>query len=105
MSPEVTAGVFALTGTVLGGLISYAAARIDRRWGRAERQIAHLCDQVSAYYQLEQLYKDELARLDPSGRAAKTVMEDMRSKVAVSGEFERPSLTSLAASKIRREWA
>jgi uncharacterized membrane protein len=105
MSSEVVAGLFALAGALLGGLISYATTRIDRRWGHAERQIAQLCDQVASFYQLEQLYKDELARLDPAGRSAKTILEEMRAKVAQSGEFERPQLTSLAASKIRREWA
>lgn len=104
VSSEVIAGLFALAGALLGGLISYATTRIDRRWGRAERHIAQLCDQVAAYYQLEQLYKEELARLDPAGRSAKTIMEDMRTRVAQSGEFERPSMTSLAATRLRREW-
>ena len=104
MGSEIVAGLFALSGALLGGLISYATTRIDRRWGRAERQIARLCDQVSAYYQLEQLYKEQLAVFDPAGRSPKTIMEDMRAKVAQSGEFERPSITSLAAVKIRREW-
>lgn len=81
-----------------------ATTRIDRRWGRAERHIAQLCDQVAAYYQLEQLYKEELAKLDPAGRSAKTIMEDMRTCVAQSGEFERPSMTSLSATRLRREW-
>ena len=103
MDSQIVSGLFALAGALLGGLISYATTRIDRRWSRAERQIAQLCDQIAAYYQLEQLYKEELSRLD--GRSPKSIMEDMRSKVAQSGEFERPSLTSLAATKIRREWA
>ena len=105
MDTELTAGLFALAGALLGGLISYATTRIDRRWGRAERHIGQLCDQVAAYYQLEQLYKEELALLDPSRRSAKTIMEEMRTRVAQSGEFERPQMTSLAATKLRREWA
>lgn len=104
MGSEVISGLFALSGALLGGLISYATTRIDRRWGRAERHIAQLCDQVAAYYQLEQLYKEELAKLDPAGRSAKTIMEDMRTRVAQSGEFERPSMTSLSATRLRREW-
>ena len=95
------AGLFALDVELLGGLISCATTRIDRRWGRAERHIAQLCDQVAAYWQLEQLYKDALARLGPAGPSAKTIMGDMRSRVAQSGEFERPSLTALAASLLR----
>lgn len=104
ISSEVVAGGFALAGALLGGLISYATTRAEQRWARAERNIAKLCDQVSAYYQLEQLYKEELARLDPEGRSAKKIMEDMRTRVAQSGDFERPNITSLAARTIRREW-
>lgn len=105
MDAQVTSGLFVLAGALMGGLITYATTHIDRRWGRAERHIGQLCDQVAAYYQLEQLYKEELARLDPAGRSAKTIMEDMRSRVSRSGEFERPSMTSLSATKLRREWA
>lgn len=64
MDSQIISGLFALTGALLGGLISYATTRIDRRWGRAKRQIAQLCDQVSAYHQLEKLYKEKLANLD-----------------------------------------
>lgn len=105
MDSQIISGLFALAGTLLGGLITYATTRIDRRWDRAEKQIGQLCDQVAAFYQLEQLYKDEVARLDSSGRSPKIVMEDMRSRVAHSGEYERPKMTSLTASQIRREWA
>lgn len=104
MDDQILAGLFALAGTLLGGLISYATTRMDKRWGQAERHIGRLCDQVAAYYQLEQLYKEELARLDPAGRSAKTIMEEMRTRVTQSGEFERPSMTSLSATNLRREW-
>lgn len=105
MDAQVVSGLFALAGALLGGMISYATTRIDRRWARAERTIRQLCDQVAAYYQLEQLYKDEVARLDPSGRSAKIIMEDMRTRVSHSGEFVRPSMTSLEATKRLSEWA
>ena len=104
MDPQVIPGLFALAGALLGGLISYATTRVDRRWARAERTIAQLCDQVGAYYLLEQLYKEEMASIDPLGRSSKTIMEDMRARVAQSADFERPSMTSLMANKIRREW-
>lgn len=104
MDASIVSGLFLIAGVLLGGLISYATTRIDRRWSRAERVIVQLCDQVAAYYQLEQLYKDEVARLEPSDRSPKTIMEEMRSRVAQSGEFERPSMTANAAAKLRREW-
>ena len=104
MSGEIVSGLFALSGALLGGLISYATTRIDRKWDKAQRHIGELSEQVSAYYQLEQIYKEKVAEVDSSGRSAKTVMEDMRSKVTETGEFERPYMTTLAAQKIRREW-
>ena len=98
-------GSFALAGALIGGLVTYMAARVGHRWDRAQRQIIRLCDQVSSFYQLEQLYKVELAKLDPQGRSSETIMKDFRSRVEQSGEYERPSMTSLAANKLRREWS
>lgn len=104
MTDSVMAGAFALGGALIGGLFTYLAARVGQRWAKAERDIARLCDQVAAYYELEQLYKDELAILDPRKRSPATILKDMRAKVAESGEFERPTMTSVAAGKLRREW-
>lgn len=97
-------GFFALGGALIGGLLTYGAARIGHRWRRAQSDIAMLCDQVAAYYELEKLYKVELAKLDPAQRSAKVVMEEMRLRVSQSGEFERPQMTSFAAGKLRRKW-
>ncbi|MEZ5538996.1 MAG: hypothetical protein R3E63_03345 [Pseudomonadales bacterium] len=104
MSDTILTGIFALAGTMIGGLLTYMAARVDHRWKRAKKHIGQLCDQVTSYYQLEQIYKEELAQLDPQKRSPKTIMEDMRSRVSQSGEYERPMMTSLAANKIRQEW-
>lgn len=90
MSEPVVTGLFALGGAIIGGLFTYLAARVGQHWIKAQRDIARLCDEVAAYYQLEQLYKDEVAALSHGGRSAATVMKEMRSKVAESGEFERP---------------
>lgn len=104
MDNSVATGLFALAGALIGGLFTYLAARIGQRWAKAQKDIAQLCDQVAAYYQLEQLYKDELALVDPTRRSSATIMKEMRGRVADSGEFERPSMTSLAATRLRREW-
>ena len=104
MDPHITSGLFAIGGALVGGLIMLAATRIERRWDRAKRDIVKLCDQVSAFYQLEQLYKEEVAKLSASGKSGKTIMEEMRAKVAESGAYERPAMTSIAASKIKRDW-
>lgn len=105
MNDSIQAGLFALAGTLLGGLIAYATARIGHRWDQAQKEIRRLANQVSAYYQLEQLYKDEVARHDPAGRSPKTILEEMRSNVERLGSYERPSITTLQANKILKEWS
>lgn len=77
---------------------------MGHRWSEARSSIARLCAQVAAFYELEELYKVELAALDPSGRSAATIMKDMRSRVAESEQNERPSMTSNMAAEIRRQW-
>ena len=102
MPPEIVSGLFTVVGLLAGGLITYFTTRVDRQWDRAKRDIVRLCEQVSSYYQLEQLYKEELASLDPERRSARTIMEQMRTRVTDSGAYERPEITSVGADKIRR---
>lgn len=104
MEANFQSGLFALAGTLIGGLITYATARVGHRWEAARRDIRRLAQQVSAFYQLEQLYKEKLASLDPDKRGAKTILEDMRSQVERAGVSERPSMTSLQAIKLLKEW-
>ena len=61
MSEHVVTGLLTLEGAVSGGLFTYLAARVSHRWAKAQRDIARLCDEVAAYYELEQLYKEEVA--------------------------------------------
>ena len=104
MKAEVVSGVFALAGTLIGGVISYATARLDQRWERAKRHIAKLCDEVAAYHQLEKLYTITLEESGYNGKSKRAIMEEMRTKVAETDDFVRPTMTSLAAQKLRREW-
>ena len=108
MDQQIVAGLFTLAGALLGGVITLATVRLDRRWGRAKKNIADLCQQVSAFYQLEQLYKEEVATLransDGSKPSAKTVMEEMRGRVQELEGQVRPTMTSRAADEIRRHW-
>jgi hypothetical protein len=102
MDPILYSSLFAAAGAVVTGGFTLAATLIERRWGQAYRDIRALTDQVEAYHQLESLYKDEMAML--TGKASKTVMEQMRKRVAEHGLFVRPTLTSEQARKIRANW-
>ena len=99
MDPNVYSGLFAIAGAAVGGGCTVAATVIDRRWGRAKRDIRNLADQVPAYYQLERLYKDDMAEL--TGKAPKTIMEQMRTRVEENGANARPTMTSNEAARLR----
>lgn len=102
MDPSVYNGLFAIAGASVGGGCTVAATLIERRWSKARRDIRNLADQVASYHQLERLYKEELAQL--TGKAAKTVMEQMRTRVAESGTYVRPTMTSAEAMKLLSKW-
>jgi hypothetical protein len=102
MDPSIYSGLFAIAGAAVGGGCSVAATFIERRWGRARRDIRILADQVAAYYQLERLYKDEMAGL--TGKAPKTIMEQMRTRVEENGAYVRPTMTSNEAARIQAKW-
>lgn len=102
MDPSIYGGLFAITRAAIGGGCTFAATLIERRWGRAKRDMRNLADQVAAYYQLERLYKEEVAGI--TGRASKTIMEQMRARVAESGMYVRPTMTSDQAKKIKINW-
>jgi hypothetical protein len=102
MDASIYSGLFALAGAAVGGASTIAATLIERRWARAKRDIRNLADQVAAFHQLERLYKDEMAAL--TGNAPKTILEQMRARVAEDPKFVRPTMTSENARKIRAEW-
>jgi len=104
MTNEIIAGIFALAGALAGGIFTLAATRSDQKWQRAKAQIRTLAGQVAAYHKLEELYKAELATLDPSGRKAKAVQSQMRDQVAKTDGFERPTMTATEARAILRRW-
>jgi len=102
MDPSVYSGLFAIAVAAVGGGCTVAATFIERRWGRAKRDIRNLADQVAAYHQFERLYKDEMAGL--TGKAPKTIMEQMRARVEESGAYVRPTMTSSEAAKLQAKW-
>lgn len=102
MDPHVYSGLFAIAGAAVGGGCTVAATFIEHRWSRAKRDILNLADQVAAYYQLERLYKDEIAEL--TGKAPKRIMEEMRTRVQENGAYARPTMTSNEAARLRAKW-
>lgn len=96
-------GIFAIGGTVLGGIFTLLATRMGKDWHRAKETIQDLSDQVISYWNLEKEYQVEMSRLDPEQRAEKTIMEDMRARIQDQG-YERPTMTENEVMRIKKKW-
>ncbi len=108
MDQQIIAGLFTLAGALLGGLITIATTRLDRGWERAKRDIEQLCQQVSAFYQLELKYIEKVVELSAQSGlpppARQTVMNEMRDQVQNLPGQVRPQMTTNAADRIRGRW-
>lgn len=105
MQSEIATGLFTIAGTIVGGVFTYLAARVGQRWDKARSDIKRLCEQVAAYHKLEELYKQRVAQLDPSGVRSKTVQQDMRDQVQDLEGYERPTMTANSAREILGSWS
>lgn len=97
MSEPIITGVFALSGTVLGGLISYLIARNEKEIKTLKSQVNNLSNQIISYWNLEKLYSEELSKL--TSKTQKTVLQEYREKIE-SMDMERPTMTEKEARKI-----
>jgi hypothetical protein len=104
MNSEMITGLFTVAGAIVGGLATIAAARTERKWARAKSEILALAAQVAAYHKLEELYKIELTKLDPTRGKPKTVMEQMRGQVQDIQGFVRPTMTAAQAREVTSRW-
>lgn len=97
MNESIINGLFALTGTLIGGLISYFIARNEKDMKILKAQVNILSKQVISYWNLEKLYSEEVGRLN--AKSAKTVLQEYREKIE-SMDFERPTMTEKEAKRI-----
>jgi hypothetical protein len=97
MNESILNGIFALSGTWLGGLISYLIARNAKETKTLKSQVNILSKQVISYWNLEKLYSEEIGKLN--SKPAKTVLQEYREKIE-SMDFERPTMTEKEAKKI-----
>lgn len=111
MESVIINGIFTLAGVFIGGVISYLTARDKKEVAALNRQIKELqennnihktqiislCNQVSAYWNIEKAYSEEIASI--TQKNAKTILQKRRDSIAAKG-FVRPSLTSNDVNKI-----
>lgn len=97
MSEPIITGLFTLAGTLLGVLISYLIARNAKEIRTLKSQVNILSNQVISYWNIEELYSEELSNL--TSKAQKTVKQEYREKIEAM-DLDRPTMTEKEARKI-----
>jgi hypothetical protein len=97
MSDSIITGVFTLSGTILGGLISYLIARNTREIKILKSQVSILSNQIISYWNLEKLYSEEISNV--TSKAQKIVLQEHREKIEEM-DLERPTMTEKEARRI-----
>ncbi len=97
MSDSIITGVFTLSGALLGGLITYLAARDTKKIIELRKQINILSRQIISYWNLEKIYSENLSNL--TNKSSVTILKEYRDEV-VSMDLDRPSMTANEAIKI-----
>ena len=97
MKESIVNGIFALSGTLLGGVISYIIARNAKELNILKSQVNILSKQVISYWNLEKLYSEEIGKL--LSKPTKTILQEYRERIE-SMDLERPTMTEKEAKKI-----
>ena len=109
MDKELWVGIFTVVGAIVGGILgggsTILAARVGQKWEEAKKDIVHLCDQVAAYHKLEDVYANEIARLEPTRGKSNTIKKEMRSVVEASFDVVYPKMTADQAQNSKARWA
>lgn len=97
MNDSIINGIFALSGTLIGGLISYFIAKSAKETKTLKTQVSMLSKQIVSYWNLEKLYSEEIGHL--VSKPAKTILQEYREKIEKM-DLERPTMTEKEAKRI-----
>ncbi len=103
MKTEVIVGIFSISGTLIGGLLSILGTRINIRKKEMKEDIAELTDQINSYWYLETLYAEEYIKATNSKKSVKSIKTQFRKKIQTAGHG-RPTLTALEAQELKKKW-
>ena len=101
MSDSIITGLFTLSGTLLGGIITFLIQKKSDEFNRLKSDVKMLSRQIIAYWNLEKMYSEELGA--KTSMAKKTILQNFRDKVEKAG-IERPTLTEKEAKKILEKY-
>ena len=79
-----------LVGTAIGGYLTLLGTRRQNFLENIKKQHRNACEQIKAYYNLEMIYSEAVAK--QSGRPRETVLKEFRSHVE-EADGVRPSWT------------
>lgn len=111
MDSAITSGIFTIVGVIIGSISSYFINKDAKELKALNRRIQtlqekndslkndiyRLCKQISAYWQVEKVYSEEVAKR--TGKSSKTILEKYRNQIEANG-YERPTMTEKGARKI-----
>ncbi|MGB8365028.1 MAG: hypothetical protein ACLQUZ_18960 [Rhizomicrobium sp.] len=108
MDKDIVLGILTVAGIIaggsVGGVCTIIAARTGYKFTEMKRHIANLCDQITAYHSLEELYAKEIEKLDRARGTARTIQIKMRDQVE-DQDLPRPAMTANEADKIKQRWS
>lgn len=85
-----------LFGTAIGGYLSLLGTRRQEFLVEIKKQHRNACEQIKAYYNLEMIYSEAVAK--QSGRPRETVLKEFRSQVE-EADGVRPTWTERDAQE------
>jgi hypothetical protein len=93
---SLTVALSTLVGTAVGGYLSLLGTRRQNFLENIKKQHRNACEQIKAYYNLEMIYSEAVAK--QSGRPRETVLKEFRSQVE-EADSVRPTWTERDAQE------
>ncbi|MBN2508799.1 MAG: hypothetical protein JXB03_00935 [Spirochaetales bacterium] len=102
MTDTIVNGLFSLMGVLLGSVLSLVGIFVSKRMARTRQDMYEVCDQVAAYWILEDMMAKHIEALEGNSRAVKTIKEDFRSRV-FDNKGIRPRMTEAEAIRFKKK--
>ena len=102
MTDTVISGLFSLGGVFVGSILSLGGIFISNSISRKRQHIQEVCDQVAAYWVLEEFMAKHIESIEGNSRAVKTIKEDFRTKVFDSKGI-RLTMTEAEAIRFKKK--
>lgn len=103
METALINGLFLILGTVITSCVTLLNNHISKKKKNIAKQVSYLCRQAISYYEIEELYVQEISRLrnmfNEKYAAPKTIKDSFREKIRDAG-LESIDITANRAQSI-----